>query len=1184
MMTKCRRFLASLLAALLLAAALPPGTARAAEDAQGEDRLSPASLLPLPERHFTLNAEYLTRSEIKNLKLTTVLTNMEIPAGSYIAWTMVRPLEYEQDRYELLRADSSVDLTEDMWYKENATIKAIAGPTADQLDSSNVIYVADIIFPSMADYFDFTLYSEDHQEIELFSHDFDYVNNHPDIPGSECEAYLLSVDERQWSNADGYAYLCMRYAGTEKDDLDVTVYKGLFTTEEEARDMGAEDITAQIWGDGGGYWADYGSYDPDLPGDDPNRCGLGVTVVARRNGRTVEVMPVILGLLENFVTVTAFNTLYTGTGEHRDYGAVQTGTEYPQDEDIRLSVYTYQAVREQSSYYVSLKATDDAAPGGDFFGAQHIQKAVLGACGSAEEMDRLEDIKEQLFSDASSGAGYKADFSAGSVTFTVLDTHGGLQQIRLVVKAGDGSSSITDELLPALPTPLNQDTYFRMAGLAALDMSNFGDFYQYVNCTRLIGPDDDSYYYNGYQTLFVMEYYMNAGEILPVIWDQPMTPLFFTENRLVNIYAGSGTVSGENQIVSGEELSDGGILCRGKEQTFRPGVPVQYSAASPNETHLKNYWITFLSKEEGGAKLFVNAADNADAAHRDQETGLPVREVYLDKSHGHRHDVAFLNIGDEPLTGLSVKLAGNPDGSGEAVNVKLDDYWTIRNTDKLDAFDEYNYKVVSGTTSFSAISNMAKIRLVPVTDADGKIQEGDISGYLIISSDNGGSETIKLTGSSRTPEITTRTLSDGVKYVPYSSLIQTNNMYESNIVKFELVKGTLPDGVILRQNGEIYGVPKVTGSYDITVRATFFGQETQEVSYTLVIRDNTDDNVWNATDADYTVTTAVGRESGANHYVWSAGSGSVFTTNGSYGGFLDFYLDGRKLEEGVDYDSREGSTVITIRDQTLSSVGAGTHTLAAEFREGNRDTGKLKRAAQNYTIETAAPVTPVRPVTGTTAKPATPSQKPDNNTDNNNNNTDNNDNSSNIDNPPKPSGMPYTDTPASSWFYDDVKWAYDEGLMTGVSNTAFSPGGSISQAIIVTVLARMAQVDLTQFQDAMEGIEPGKWYTGAAVWAKQAGLLPDYGAFTGDAPISRDEMAIMLVKYLRRMGKDAAPPAQPIAFADADAMSQAGNDAFQVLYAYNIFRGIGDGRMDPDGTTTRAQFAALVHRLSDTIK
>ena len=76
----------------------------------------------------------------------------------------------------------------------------------------------------------------------------------------------------------------------------------------------------------------------------------------------------------------------------------------------------------------------------------------------------------------------------------------------------------------------------------------------------------------------------------------------------------------------------------------------------------------------------------------------------------------------------------------------------------------------------------------------------------------------------------------------------------------------------------------------------------------------------------------------------------------------------------------------------------------------------------------------------------------------------------------------------------------------------------------------------------------------------------------------------MLVKFLRSFGFDTSTPETTVIFKDADLMDEAVNNAFQVLYYYGIFKGVGGMRMDPAGSTTRAQYTALMHRISALIE
>ena len=144
----------------------------------------------------------------------------------------------------------------------------------------------------------------------------------------------------------------------------------------------------------------------------------------------------------------------------------------------------------------------------------------------------------------------------------------------------------------------------------------------------------------------------------------------------------------------------------------------------------------------------------------------------------------------------------------------------------------------------------------------------------------------------------------------------------------------------LKPNGEIYGVPKETGTFHINVRMdnsiSYFSSCYR--AFDLVVLDNTDENVNNATDEGYTLSTRLSH----------AGAEYLVVSEGVFPNFKYIYIDGDRLVEGVDYDAESGSTRITIRSETLSRKGSGVHTLGIEFREGGEDTGELKRAAQNY--------------------------------------------------------------------------------------------------------------------------------------------------------------------------------------------------------------------------------------------
>ena len=174
----------------------------------------------------------------------------------------------------------------------------------------------------------------------------------------------------------------------------------------------------------------------------------------------------------------------------------------------------------------------------------------------------------------------------------------------------------------------------------------------------------------------------------------------------------------------------------------------------------------------------------------------------------------------------------------------------------------------------------------------------------------------------------------------------------------------------------------------------------------------------------------------------------------------------------------------------------------------------------------------------------------------------------------------FDDISPSLWCYGDLEWAYKSNYMSGVTATLFHPQDNISSVTAVVVLARMDGVDLTRYEgQAFPGIQGGQWYTSAANWARDKGLLPS-GDFSGNKPLPRGQLAVMLVKYLRSTGILYAQSSRPVHFADAASMTQEENEAFQILYRLGIFKGTGNYTMNTKGYTTRGHLAAVLHRLS----
>ena len=389
-----------------------------------------------------------------------------------------------------------------------------------------------------------------------------------------------------------------------------------------------------------------------------------------------------------------------------------------------------------------------------------------------------------------------------------------------------------------------------------------------------------------------------------------LAPTFYTGED-INLYAEGGN-SPEVSGVSVHDFSNG---------------PVQYTASSEDGA-ARNYWVQIIQAENGAGELYINSLSDEKAETR-VENGVvySTREIVLDWLHDDLHDILLINKGTEPIENLSVELVSD--------QVGLDEYWTLNGTNELAGFS-----TIEKTQTYGELPNMAKIRLY-----DNVGETDEIEGTLTIKSGETILAVLTLTGVVGDPGILTENIPDGVKYVPYGTMIQNSNKYEWNTVEYHIADGELPGGMELRENGELYGVPTESGTFTFTVqmRNSSSNFSTSERTFTMTITENTDANVDGATDVGYELTQRV------QDFVLSNAVDQTLVSEGEYSEFRDVFLDGDKLVEGTDYDAESGSTRITIRSQTLRAHDQpGTHTIGIEFRTS--DTNTLYRAAQNYVI------------------------------------------------------------------------------------------------------------------------------------------------------------------------------------------------------------------------------------------
>ncbi len=179
--------------------------------------------------------------------------------------------------------------------------------------------------------------------------------------------------------------------------------------------------------------------------------------------------------------------------------------------------------------------------------------------------------------------------------------------------------------------------------------------------------------------------------------------------------------------------------------------------------------------------------------------------------------------------------------------------------------------------------------------------------------------------------------------------------------------------------------------------------------------------------------------------------------------------------------------------------------------------------------------------------------------------------------------MPYTDVKSSAWYYDSVLFAYQNGLMNGMTETTFAPTGTLTRAMFVTILCRLEggeQKTTSLFSDV-----PSKsWYAGCVGWAAETGVVNGYpdGTFRPMANITRQEMATAMAKYIAYTG-DNMPrrSTAPVVFADSGKIADWAYDYVEVLRRAGIVNGDQNEKFNPKANITRAESATIIMNLID---
>ena len=170
----------------------------------------------------------------------------------------------------------------------------------------------------------------------------------------------------------------------------------------------------------------------------------------------------------------------------------------------------------------------------------------------------------------------------------------------------------------------------------------------------------------------------------------------------------------------------------------------------------------------------------------------------------------------------------------------------------------------------------------------------------------------------------------------------------------------------------------------------------------------------------------------------------------------------------------------------------------------------------------------------------------------------------------------FTDVAPNAWYKDAVQYAYDNGLMTGVSADAFAPEQTTTRAMIVSILARLEGVESAQaagFADVND-----EWYATAVNWAANVGVVNGYedNTFRPNQPITREQLAAILMNYSAYKGQDVSARADLDNYTDQP--SAWATETMSWAVAEGLISSVTADQPQPQGNATRAQVAAILQR------
>lgn len=178
--------------------------------------------------------------------------------------------------------------------------------------------------------------------------------------------------------------------------------------------------------------------------------------------------------------------------------------------------------------------------------------------------------------------------------------------------------------------------------------------------------------------------------------------------------------------------------------------------------------------------------------------------------------------------------------------------------------------------------------------------------------------------------------------------------------------------------------------------------------------------------------------------------------------------------------------------------------------------------------------------------------------------------------------LPFHDVNDSYWYYDDVLYAYLNGLMDGISVNDFGATQNTTRAQVVTILWRLTGEPRATRDNKFKDVSSSAYYNNAISWAVDAGIVDGFDAYTfkPTANVTREQLAAILYRYAAYMNLSTKGASNLLKFDDYYSIGTWARDAMAWANYHGLINGVGYSKIDPKGYATRAQVAAILHRFA----